>query len=160
MKRGRGVSFAILEQAHRGLAELFLRHQEALLELDLALALARLDDYERELRAHITLEEEVLMPVYRRAGRIPGGPVEFFTGEHQRLLEFLARFSDALRLLPGRPTEALRREVIGVLDAEARFKTLIEHHHQREHNIFFPALDRVTSEAERAALLARCGLRD
>jgi len=37
-------------------------------------------------------------------------------------------------------------------------KHLLTHHDQREANILYPALDRVTSAAERRALLAACGI--
>jgi hemerythrin-like domain-containing protein len=151
------VKFADLQLTHRELTEYFLLHQEALLELDLELALVHLNDFEQELRAHMEFEEEVLMPVYRRAGSIPGGPVEFFMGEHRRMLEFLARFKESLEPLLKQPPTAVSREVLTLLDAEAAFKRLAEHHNQREQNIFFPALDRVTSEEERAALLALGG---
>jgi hypothetical protein len=33
----------------------------------------------------------------------------------------------------------------------------MEHHNLREANILYPALDRVTSEAERREILTRCG---
>src|SRR5206468_7867779 len=75
------MSFAKLLEFHERLNELFLLHQEALLRLDLDLAAERLRIYERELRAHMRVEEDLLMPVYERAGRIAGGPQEFFIGE-------------------------------------------------------------------------------
>ena len=43
-----------------------MRHQEALLALDLPLAGERLDPFERQLRSHIGLEEERLLPLYGR----------------------------------------------------------------------------------------------
>jgi hypothetical protein len=39
---------------------------------------------------------------------------------------------------------------------ESMFKHLVEHHDLREQNIQYPALDRVTTIAERQDLLARC----
>jgi len=149
------MSFAELLNVHERLNELFLLHQEALLRLDLELAAGRLRIYERELRAHMRVEEDLLMPVYERAGKIVGGPPEFFIGEHRRMLEFLARFAvtlDELKVEGGDPA----RRVIRLLDEEAAFKGLCEHHDMRERNIFFPALDRVTDDAERQELIDRC----
>lgn len=149
------ATFTVLRCLHERLEELFLLHQEALLECDLPLARSRFDDYEAALAAHLRLEEERLLPVYRRAGRIPGGPEEFFTGEHRKLRALLER----CRLLLD---EALRdpvpdrRAIIRLFDLEATFKSLTEHHHQREENILFPALDRVTTAVERSELLAQC----
>ena len=149
------MSFAELLNVHERLSELFLLHQEALLRLDLELAAERLRIYERELLAHMLVEEELLMPVYERAGKIAGGPPEFFIGEHRRMLEFLGRFAAALSELKGESGDPARR-VIRLFDEEATFKGLCDHHDMRERNIFFPALDRVTNEAERRELIGRC----
>ena len=149
------MSFAELLNVHERLNELFLLHQEALLRLDLELAAERLRIYERELRAHMQAEEELLMPVYERAGKIAGGPPEFFIGEHRRMLEFLARFADSLGELKEEGGDPARR-VIRLFDEEAMFKSLCDHHDMREGAIFFPALDRVTDEAERQELIGRC----
>jgi hemerythrin-like domain-containing protein len=149
------MSFAELLKIHERLNELFLLHQEALLRFDLELAEERLRLYERELRAHMGVEEDLLMPVYERAGKIAGGPPEFFIGEHRRMLEFLGRFAAALPELKGGNRDLARR-VIRLFDEEATFKSLCDHHDMRERNIFFPALDRVTGEAERRELIGRC----
>ena len=149
------MSFAKLLKIHECLNELFLLHQESLLRLDLESAAERLRVYERELRAHMRVEEDLLMPVYERAGKIAGGPPEFFIGEHRRMLEFLARFAATLDELKGESGDPARR-VIRLFDEEATFKSLCEHHDMRERNIFFPALDRVTDEDERRVLIGRC----
>ena len=149
------MSFAKLLKIHECLNELFLLHQESLLRLDLESAAERLRIYERELRAHMRVEEDLLMPVYERAGKIAGGPPEFFVGEHRRMLEFLARFAATLDELKEESGDLARR-VIRLFDEEAMFKSLCEHHDMRERNIFFPALDRVTDEAERRELIGRC----
>ncbi len=149
------MSFQDLLQVHERLTELFLRHQEALIQLDIESAMERLELYRRELAAHMKAEEELLLPVYSRAGAIPGGPPGFFMGEHQRMREFLARFAAALQeMKTGRAN--LTRRVIKLFDEEAAFKNLVDHHDQRERSIFFPALDRVTTEAERRELIERC----
>jgi len=153
--RAEVMSFLEVLQVHEQLTELFLLHQESLLRLEIRPAQERLQAYERELAAHMKVEEELLLPVYRRAGAIPGGPPEFFTGEHQRMREFLARFAEALSAMGASPANLTRR-VIKLLDEEATFKNLCEHHDQRERNLFFPALDRVTTEGERRELIARC----
>lgn len=149
------LSFTAVLAVHEQLTELFVQHQEALLHLDIPLAITRLQHYERELYAHMKIEEELLMPIYQRAGQIPGGPPEFFLGEHRRMREFLTRFNTRLLgLLVESPS--LPRAIIQLFDEEATFKALCEHHDMRERNLFFPALDRVTNEAERTTLLAQC----
>lgn len=148
-------SLTELLDVHVELTELFLAHQEALLQLDVPRALECLQRYEHELYPHMEVEEELLMPIYERAGKILGGPPEFFLGEHQRMREFLARFTTRLQELT-MDSANLPRRIIQLFDEEATFKALCEHHDMRERNLFFPALDRVTSEAERQTLLAQC----
>ena len=148
-------SFLDLLEIHKGLNELFLLHQEALLALDVELALVRLRQFERELRAHMRIEEDLLLPIYVRAGRIQGGPIEFYTGEHKRMLEFLARFIGRLEELSANPAN-LERGIIELFDEQAQFKKLMQHHDMREQNILYPTLDNVTGAEERGDLLRRC----
>ena len=147
------ASFLSLLEIHERLNELFLSHQEALLAADMPLAAARLAEYEQQLRAHMNDEEALLLPVYERAGRIQGGAVEFFTGEHRKMLEMLARIREQLTRIEGEPTP---RDRIRLFDEESRYKLLVEHHDQREQNILYPTLDRITDDAERLALLRQC----
>jgi hemerythrin-like domain-containing protein len=138
---------------HRDLEELFLQHQEALLVLDLPLAAERLGRYAEVLRRHMAAEEEVLLPLLPRAGRIRGAAPELFTGEHERLLALLARARALLEALdPAAPD--VRRRVLELLDAEGTLKHLEHHHHLREETLLVPALEQVTDAPEREALLA------
>ena len=151
-------SFLSLMKVHEALNELFYLHQEALLVFDIPGALALLTEFEGELREHMRLEEEILLPVYERAGRIPGGPVIFFTGEHKRMLEFLQRFHSTLNRLTACDAATLKREIITLFDQQAVFKHLVEHHDMRERNILYPTLDRVTDETEKHDLFALIGV--
>jgi iron-sulfur cluster repair protein YtfE (RIC family) len=162
-------TFLSLMKVHEELNELFYLHQEALLTFDILGAFKRLTEFEGELRKHMSFEEEALLPIYERAGRIPGGLVVFFTGEHRRMLEFLERFRATLERLVSRysateqrsDTEgsascddaSLKREIIQLFDQEALFKHLVEHHDLREQNILYPTLDRVTDDAEKREML-------
>ncbi len=150
-------SFVSLMGLHRELDELFLQHQEALLSLDIDQAIERLRVYEGKLLPHMRDEEERLLPVYAaRAGRILGGPVEFFLGEHRKMREFLDSFHADLERMREEPLAVRRRSVIALMDHQAMYKHLVEHHDLREKNILYPQLDRVTSEGERLELLQEC----
>jgi hypothetical protein len=70
--------------------------------------------------------------------------------------ELLAGFGQALSS-PEQNPASRKRGILWLLDRQATFKNLMEHHDLRETNILYPALDRVTSEAERREVLARCG---
>lgn len=129
----------------------FLSHQEALLDLDLDSARER---SEAALREHAGAEEEHLLPVYARAGTLPGGAADLFLGEHRKMLGIAGRIGDALRTL-GAADPGLRRRVLSLFDDEAVLKSLLARHHERERNLLYPTLDRVTTAAERRALLSR-----
>jgi hemerythrin superfamily protein len=149
-------SFLSLLETHEWLDEYFLLHQEALLAQDLPLALEFLGEVEEGQREHIRLKEEILLPVYARAGRIPGGNPEFYINEHRKMLSILDGFKETLpRLIDAGPQET-RCEIIELFDRGYWFKRLLEHHDKREENTLYPALDRVTSEEERKELLKEC----
>ena len=149
-------SFLSLLDTHEWLDEHFLLHQEALLAGDLTLALELLKKVDEGQREHIRVEEELLLPVYERAGRIAGGDPQFYINEHRKMLAILDGFKETLpRLVEKSPGER-RREIIELFDQGYWFKRLLEHHDNREENILYPTLDRVTAEEERRELLTEC----
>ena len=149
-------SFLSLLGTHEWLDEHFLLHQEALLAGDLVLALELLKKADEGQREHIRVEEELLLPVYERAGHIPGGDPQFYVNEHRKMLAILDGFKGILpRLIEKSPGER-RREIIELFDQGYWFKRLLEHHDNREENILYPTLDRVTNEEKRRELLALC----
>ena len=150
-------SFIKLGKVHEWLDGLFLAHQTALLSLDLSEARRCLDFYEANLLMHIKDEEELLIPTYgARASDIPGGAVEFFTGEHKKILGFIAEFHKMLKPLRSQKKLQLKHGIIQLLDREAMYKGLLQHHHAREHNVLYPWLDWLTTEVEREKLLEQC----
>src|SRR5574342_155082 len=150
-------SFIKLSKVHEWLDGLFLAHQTALLSLDLSEARRCLDFYEANLLLHIKDEEELLIPTYgARASDIPGGAVEFFTGEHKKILGFIAEFHKMLKPLRSQKKLQLKHSILQLLDREAMYKGLLQHHHAREHNVLYPWLDWLTTEVEREKLLEQC----
>ena len=98
----------------------------------------------------------MLLPVYKRAGRIPGGNPQFYINEHRKMLAIFDGFKETLpRLVKAGPAN-VRRKIVELFDQGYWFKRLLEHHDKREENILYPALDRVTSEEERRELLEKC----
>lgn len=150
------TSFLSLLETHEWLDELFLLHQEALLAGDLPLALDLLMKVDAEQREHIRVEEDLLLPIYERAGEIPGGKPEFYLSEHKKMLAILDGFKETLPRLMRENSGENRRGVIELFDQGYWFKRLHEHHDQWEKNILYPVLDRVTNEEERRELLRKC----
>ena len=149
------TSFLALLEVHERLDETFLAHQEALLERDIVLAAEHLHGFGQALRSHIRVEEQILLPVYRRAEPVRGGAAELFLAEHKKLCAFLDRFEQIMRQMEDRPPD-LKRRILHLLDLETSFKNLMEHHDLRERNILYPTLDRIIEGEERAMLLLRC----
>ena len=150
-------SFLQLTKVHQWLDELFLAHRTALLGLDLSQAKLLFDRYESNLLSHMKDEEESLIPIYgARISDVPGGAVELFIAEHKKIRGFLAEIRHVLGELRSQKGLALKHKAIELLDREAMYGGLLQHHHAREQNALYPWLDLITSVEERANLLAGC----
>jgi hemerythrin-like domain-containing protein len=154
LRQGKGhemKSFNDLLDLHRQLDELFFEHQRALMRLDLREAAALLNKYEAELLAHMTDEEELMLPLYReRADEPVGGTAEIFVGEHDKLRQYQSLFKAELAKLPA--ASDLERGALFLIDSQHLFKRLLVHHDTRERKFLYPLLDQVTSRSEREAL--------
>lgn len=139
---------------HKDLDELFFEHQCKLLVRDFDAALAILEQYEQALLKHIKDENENLIPIYAERGTIAkGGAVQMFLDEHEKLANHVVLFKEEIQNL-NIETE-LERKLLWLLEREAFFKKLCDHHDIRETNFLYPELDRITSDEEKIELLAR-----
>jgi hemerythrin-like domain-containing protein len=148
------LASALLE-AHEKLEAAFALHQEALLLGDSASAREMLRLYRGLLSVHMRHEEELLLPVFRRAGPIKKWPEVLYTGQHDKMNEHLGRIERALDGLETSSGRALRRELITLLDMEATYKHLVEHHDGAEREGLFPVLDEHQTDAEGQELIPR-----
>ena len=149
------ASFMSLATIHERLEACFLIHQERLLFGNLQGACALFRDYRDLLLLHIAHEDEILMPVFARIGQLKRWPPELYRGEHQKLKGWLTRIERGLIHLTDMD-QVSGRDLIAQIDLEGGLKRLLEHHDERERQNFFPVLDQVTQDEERASLLARC----
>lgn len=147
------ASFADVVEFHTDLEEVFALHQEALIELRLELARDVLAAYRALLGLHMKHEEERLLPVFDRAGRIEKWPRALYTGQHEKMLGLLERAAAGLDGMIASPPDNLRRSVIALLDFETTYKHLHEHHDGAERQGLFPTCDKVSEPAERRELL-------
>lgn len=138
---------------HVHFEQLLEKHRIALMQLDLPVAQRTLEEFARALREHIALEEQWILPRYAALEAPPGGALALFTGEHQKLLDFVRRFERALRTLAAEGPA--HRKVLPLLDQQATFKNLLEHHDARERNLLYPTLERSLSREELDALCGR-----
>jgi hemerythrin-like domain-containing protein len=139
---------------HNDLEEMFFAHQVKLLHYRFDEALVLLEQYEQALLTHIRDENEHLLPIYAARGTIAkGGAVQMFLDEHEKLKNHLVLFKDEIAKL-AREDEP-ERKLLWLLEREAFFKKLCDHHDIRETNFLYPELDRITSDAEKLELLSR-----
>lgn len=143
-----------LMDAHRSLDRLLLRHQRALLDKKIPEARRHWKEYEVSLGLHMRFEEEEILPLYRKIDPPPKGcPVEFFSGEHKRLREFLNRIK---RKISGLGEDKARQEkILELLELEWAYKNLMQHHDSREKNVLYPSLQQLLTPAERRGILSR-----
>jgi hemerythrin-like domain-containing protein len=146
-----------LLKLHDELDNMFFAHQRALLHFEFDDAAAKLENYESALLKHMKDEEEVLMPFYvERAAPIKGGNPLLFLDEHIKMRRFIELFmAKTVELADGPNPEA---GLILLLDREAFYKRLCSHHDRRESEVFYPELDRITSNSEKLELLGRVNL--
>lgn len=146
--------FLSLLETHDHLDELFSLHQQSVLVMRWPMAIELLAAYRSLLSLHVEQEEQVLLPLFERAGAVERAPVVLFTGQHRKLFNQLDRIG--ARLESVRPREDSRRSAIEVLDLETAFKHLVEHHDGAEVTYFYPTLQRMASETETADIVKRC----
>jgi hemerythrin superfamily protein len=136
-----------LMELHAELDELFLLHQEALVERRFDLARELCAAYRRLLTTHMRHEEALILPIFERAGPVPRWPVVLYTGQHQKLLALLDQIEARLGSLAG------RRGAIELISFEATYKHLLEHHDGAEREGLYPVVDRSASPEEQTRVL-------
>lgn len=140
-----------LANEHVALAQLFARHQEALVSRAWARAARLLEHYRRRLQYHIQLEERYLLP-YCLKDQLPGKwPFDTFMTEHRRLEELLRKTS--VRLAMARQHGVTTDMLIALLDAEKTYKHLVRDHYQREEVAMFAVLRESLPDNARAGLV-------
>jgi len=142
---------------HANLHELFAVHRDYIVGLEFGRALQALEHFEAELRNHMALEEQHILPLYeRRVGHVLGGDPQFFYVEHKNLLRNIDAAKEELRRLAADP-KACRRQAHELIDKEGILRHLLDHHDLRERNVLYPKLDEALTPEERAELLKVCG---
>jgi len=128
---------------HRFFELAVVRHQEALVGIELEAARRLFDELRCAKIEHMQCEEAELLPLYAtQASWERGGRPELFRAEHKQIYHMLNALTQLLDDL-ARPGAMNRKAVIDLIDAEKAFKGVLEHHVLREHFHLFPALARL-----------------
>jgi hypothetical protein len=147
-------SFSKLMDLHREIDDIFFAHQSALLHFEFGQASTLLETYRTALLRHMQDEEDILLPLYaERAEAARGGAPQIFLDDHEKMRGFVELFFEQTAKLAAEPHP--ESGLLLLLDREAFYKRLCAHHDNRESGMLYPALDEVTSEAEKTDLLSR-----
>ncbi len=147
-------NFSSLLSLHRELDEIFALHQELLVVGELPLAVRVFDEYVSLLELHMSHEEQWLLPLYVAEGPMPRFPAVLYTGQHRKMRSQLGSLGGRL----ARAQYTAPRDLVGIiriLDLEASYKHLAEHHDGAEAQGLFKALDAAMGDAEHE-LARRC----
>ena len=140
----------VLLGVHQRLAMLLRAHQVAVIDRDLAVARARWNEFASLLDAHITDEEELLLPLFaERGGEQLQSPPRQFQAEHAKMRVLVDQLTTTLGAMEPPPSHD---QVLELLERESRFRGLMMHHDLRERHVLYPWLSSCTSEAERRSL--------
>jgi hemerythrin HHE cation binding domain-containing protein len=130
-------TFGLLLEQHVALGDLFASHQEALLDRRWAEATWLLEEYDRRLRRHISVEERHLLSRCEKIEAMQW-PTDVYRAEHRRIEQLLTKTTQ--RLASARCHGITPAMLISLLDEERTLKRLVEHHHEREENGLFGEL--------------------
>lgn len=134
-----------LEWDHDRLDELLQEALRALRAGDDEAARGAYATFRRGLCRHIRFEEELLFPVFEmRTGLPHGGPTSVMRAEHQEIQALLGEIARALEEAPGAVEKLYRALHAALAD-----------HNRKEELILYPGTDRLLTEAESEALVAR-----
>ena len=109
--------------------------------VDFARAKQAFREFKFGLQQHIVWEEEVLFPLFeQKTGMRDHGPTAVMRAEHREIGQRLEALHDKVR----------RQDADSDREEEALLQALFAHN-QKEENVLYPAIDRLSSEEERAA---------
>ncbi len=133
----------VLARCHSQLDELFLQHQESLLQGKLEEALFLLEIYWSCHSLHSEFEDEEIFPVYRELPRPGRWDATLYDKEHQKINDLYETLRSSITTLLDRALKGseLRRGIIQLMDREKSFKGLCEHHQEREEQSLLVELD-------------------
>ena len=132
-----------IHKQHLDLRELFIQHQEFLLQGQFDEALTCLNHYDMCHQAHAKLEERYLFPEFAKIERQSRWDVSLYEKEHEKITSLFENISEDLNWLSEQQlTESqTRRNIIALLDREKTFKGLTEHHEEREEDAMLKEMD-------------------
>ena len=146
----------IISEAHEHLGELFLLHEECLLERRFGDALTVLQLFQQKHHAHMNFEDKELLPRYVDMDEPGRWGARIYQAEHGKIVQLLNNLLERVVALT-QQTEVSHRDVIELLDQEKTFKNVCEHHELREEECLLMQLDQHLDGALKNELAASFG---
>jgi hypothetical protein len=145
----------VITQCHRGLDEIFLLHQEAVLIGKFDDAIQLLNCFKELHHLHMSFEDEQLIPKLGELGDRGRWPASLYTSEHDKIQELLQKAEGRLLALSKDRLagKVLRRDIIIFIENEKVFKGVCEHHQEREEAGLLPELDQQTDVKWRKSII-------
>lgn len=140
----------ITRHYHASIDEVFLLHQEALLEQQFPLAKQLLHWFTELLDQHIELEDGLLFPAHQGLSEEVRWQTSLYSHEHQKLRQLLLELTLRFNALHAAPS---RRGLLALLDYQRTFKNVLEHHEEREEIALLVELDLQLEHTQRQRLL-------
>ena len=119
---------AFFEQDHRDCDARWVDVEELLDTSDIETALPAWQKFDRCMRRHMAMEEEVLFPAFEAATGMPGGPTSVMKMEHQQMKGLLDQIGEAME--SGGAQEAL--------DIGDTLLMLVQQHNVKEEGMLYP----------------------
>lgn len=128
---------------HDRLDLIFLQFSK-LKKADFSKSKSLFQEFNQGIQRHILWEEKILFPLFEEKTGMKGiGPTEVMRMEHSQIKFFLEKISTALSQNTVQDIDGLES---GLLD-------VLKPHNEKEENVLYPAIDRLSSEIEREKAL-------
>jgi len=103
-------------------------------------------EFKTGLLQHINWEEDILFPIFeQKTGMHDTGPTAVMRIEHGHIKNFLEEIGE----------KVLAGELEGVDEAETGLLEVLGSHNQKEENILYPMIDKLTSEQEKEKVIEK-----
>jgi hemerythrin-like domain-containing protein len=138
----------------------FARHQELLLQGNIKKALSSLEFFVQQLSIHITEENEIIIPLFKKnapfSDKEKEQVVNLYAGEHKKFLSLLQEAVDRLREMQMSFVTKKSADILYILELEMRFKGMLHKHDTREFNDLYLGAEYGLSEDERRSVWDKC----
>ncbi len=115
-------------QDHRDCDEIWAEAERAIGAKDLAKAAVAVAAFDKAMRGHFAMEEEVLFPAFEKATGMTGGPTAMMRIEHQQMRGLLDQMAESSKA----------NDFESVADHGDTLLMLIQQHNVKEENILYP----------------------